>query len=397
MTPTPKTWRALVVATAVAGTWPAIAAAELKEPQAEADCAEHKPPTDAECQAFVRAKVARKKLDFATAFKEIQKAGAFLETGYGKGHFSAIKAQYDAEVRAGVIKTDAQVAAEKAETLDVATVASLAIGMKSASPICPGGKPRLFVVSATLSGGAVKEGWSNPKQKAGKLDHDLLSYSSPTGTFKVDPADGVWTYFPDPNPLKSLDGFVLQVALKARPEIKAEAVIPATYDCMAGLFISGIPGTKGVSNANGGDGGPAAEATAEVGIVASKAAPKLLVMKGTSATGTFWYAGALDAKPRVEVRNQGGAGGPGAYNATGWGFNGGNGGNGGPLEIRFDKRHPELAELISASAPGGAAGPAGGGTSGPGRSGVPGSPGPNPVKKAFDPKKLFAGEGVTLL
>ncbi|MBI5607293.1 MAG: hypothetical protein HY902_00265 [Deltaproteobacteria bacterium] len=389
--------RALALATTIAAAWPTVAAAELDEPKTEADCAQYKPPTDGECQAFVRAKIAKKKLDAATAYKEIQRAGAFLQTGYGKGYLASIKAMYDADVRAGVIKTDAQAAAEKSEALDVAAVVSLAIGLKSQNPICPGGKPRLFVVSATMNGGGVKEGWTNPKQKAGKLDHDALVYSSPTGTFKVDPADGVWTYYPDANPLKSLNGFVLQVALKDKPAVKAEAVIAPSYDCLAGLFISGTPGTKGVSNANGGDGGPAADGIAEVGIIASKYFPKLLIMKGVSATGTFWYAGAADAKPRVEVRNQGGAGGPGAYNASGWGFNGGNGGNGAGLEVRYDKRHPELADLIAASTPGGAAGPAGGGTTGPGRSGVPGAAGPSPVKKAVDPKTLFAGDGLTLL
>jgi hypothetical protein len=134
----------------------------------------------------------------------------------------------------------------------------------------------------------------------------------------------------------------------------------------------------------------------DVGLISTPTWPSLLVMKGVSPLATWWYVGPFDQKTRVEVTNAGGAGGDGAFNATGWGFNGGNGGDGGRLVVRYDKRHPELAGVIVASAPAGAGGAGGGGTPGPGSNGVAGKPGPQPTVSAVDAKTLFAGDGLTL-
>lgn len=369
---------------------------ELAEPKSEADCSAHKGTLVAECQAYARAKAGRKATDYEKCFKELKKAGKFRETSYGKGLVSQCEAQYKALVAAGVYKTDEMIAAEKADVLDPAKVKAVSIAMDAANPVCPG-KVRLFTVTATMDDGSTKRTWSKPAEKNGKVDHGLFVLTSPNGEFKVDPTDGVWGYFSDPNPLKSLDGFVMQVALKDRPDIKAETVVPPTYECMTGLMIVGQRGNRGLSNTGGGKGADATEAIAEVGIVASKQFPKLLVMKGVSAAGTFWYAGAVGSKPRVEVRNQGGNGGGGASNSSGFGYNGGDGGNGAPLEVRYDKRHAELADLIAASTPGGAGGEGGSGPAGPGSNGRPGQAGPAPTKKAVDPKSLFKGENVTLI
>lgn len=376
--------------------WFGMGKTEIAEPKTEADCSVHKGTVVADCQAYVRAKAGREANNYEQCFKEMKKAGTFRELQFGKDLISQCESQYKALVAAGVYKTDEMIAAEKADVLDPAKVKAVSIAMDAANPVCPG-KVRLFTVTVTMDDGSTKRTWEKPEEKSGKVDHGLFVLTSPNGEFKIDPTDGVWGYFSDPNPLKSLDGFVMQVALKDRPDVKAETVVPATYECMTGLMIVGLRGSRGVSNTNGGKGADATEAIAEVGIVATKQFPKLLVMKGVSAAGTFWYAGALGSKPRVEVRNQGGKGGGGSSNTNGWGFNGGDGGNGAPLEVRYDKRHAELVDLIAASAPGGEGGDGGGGSAGGGSSGRPGQAGPAPTKKAVDPKTLFKGEKVTLI
>lgn len=379
---------ALALSTAAAPKPPA-------EPVGDFPCNKYKDPVLAECNAFValRAEIRRDHaaedvqvlaIRWAHADQLIPKAGRFLDTDYGR----ALLEEMARKRQGGVDKlTAVAIAPDRVKAVSVA--------MKSDAPVCPG-EERLFVVSATLTDGTTTTTWTDPADKGGHADPSAFVLTSKAGRFALDNVDGRWTFFADGNPVPALGGYTFDVAVKDRPDVKGTGTAPIGLGCMKGLYITGQPGTVGVSNATGGDGGHAGEATVDVGLIAAAGAPSLLMIKGVSPLKTWWYAGPYDPSRKIEVQNAGGKGGDGASSNDDWGFAGGNGGDGGKLVVRYDKRHPELAAAIAASAPGGAAGLGGRGTPGPGRNGVAGRPGPAPTIIAVDPKGLFVGDGLTL-
>ena len=375
--------RLLLLASLVAGC-AMFAPPKVKDPTAFDDCKVYKDAMYDECHAFLSAKEFAKAGIWGQVDRNLANAGRFRDSDFGK--------QFVAEVQA---KRAVENLAPIPDTLDPTQVTEVAITMVSDKPICV--EPRRFKVTVHLADGTTKETWEKASSKHGFIDFDAFDLTSTQGTIQLEPKFDQWGFRPAPNPVPAIDtGYVLKVAIKGRPEIKGEVTVPMTLDCYKDLVFSGPNGTTYGSGDNGTSGSDASPVTVDVGVVATKAVPKLLVIKGVSPQQTLWYAGALGAK--VEIRNQGGAGGGGGPNQKGEGYAGGNGGNGGSLEIRYDKRHPELADALVASAPGGRGGQGGDGDSGApaGKNGANGAPGPAPTKKAVDAKTLFAGDGLTL-
>lgn len=196
--------------------------------------------------------------------------------------------------------------------------------------------------------------------------------------------DGDWSANPDPL-VSALDGFRLEVAVVARPELTASVVIAPEYSCLPHTFrFVGRAGSRGQAGLSGPD------VLVRLNELRSPFYPRLLVMAvEVGEAPPFFLLQDAEAVPPSDwlvIRSEGGRGGrgvegvvgaPGARGADGCpgaqggpggaggaGGPGAPGGPGGPITIVAPAEEPFLAGLVEGQSVGGRGGPGGGGGKG---------------------------------
>lgn len=206
---------------------------------------------------------------------------------------------------------------------------------------------------------------------------------------------GAWSV--DGDPLLSLrDGIRLNATMRARPELRAEAVLTPEYSCLPHVYtFEGAPGKTGQPGEDGPD------VTIRLGVLASPFHRRLLVaqIEVNQAPPVWTLADAETVPPAdwLRIESRGGSGGRGqdgargaagaagtagcpgspggAGGAGGVGSRGATGGRGGRITIVAPQEEPFLAGLVEALTPGGEGGAGGrGGAGGPGGKGGVASP-----------------------
>ena len=218
--------------------------------------------------------------------------------------------------------------------------------------------------------------------------------------------NGEWTADRDPM-VSVLDGFDLQVEMRHRPGITAEAVIAPHYACLDHAFA--FVGPSGVT---GEPGHPGPDVTVRMAVLRSPFVERLVVAQIEVETAPPFYvladAEQLPPADWLIIAAEGGPGGRGAKGARGAagrdgavgcpgtnglpggpggeGGVGGRGGRGGRVTVHVADDEPFLAGLVDASSPGGDGGQGGrGGDGGPGGEG--GRAERSPVRTSCEPGK----------
>ena len=154
---------------------------------------------------------------------------------------------------------------------------------------------------------------------------------------------------------------------------------------------NGTDGSPGAAGGGGTAGGDGTRIDAFVTMVSTPFYDKLVALRLRGGVNDFLL---FHAEQKVVINATGGAGGPGGNGGTGGGGgrggsgnpggnggngasggnggNGGNGGRGGSIELTFDPRFPDLAQLVQLDVTGGPGGPPGG-AGGAGRAGSGGT------------------------
>ncbi len=337
---------------------------------------------------------------------------------------------------------------------------------------CPSGDaPQVKVVATTRDGKRI-ETWTAGGGRDGKLDFTAFEWNVSAGAL-----DAEGRYLSPADPFAVLDQEVtIQARVAGNPAVHGTLALSPTFACGGVAQFSGAGGETGTHGAqgrngrggesgnsdkqatdaergqNGGDGrdgragadGPKVEVA--LGVVQSEKHGELVLARVTIAGSNLGRYFLLDPKGQpLLVMAQGGRGGDGGSGGQGGsgGFGGSNdivgggdggnggdggdggrgadgadGGSGGEVTVRFDKRRPELKQIVRVDTSGGQGGSAGNGgmagTPGPGgssasgqrgeggRVGVAGEPGQRSGRRGADgpparfsgedPAKLFSGE-----
>lgn len=260
------------------------------------------------------------------------------------------------------------------------------------------------------------ETWSgsNGTRRNGMLDFRNFVFSSAQGRF-----DELGWFAPDPDVLATVDsGFAISTQLLHPTASLAQTQhYPADYRCIVGVGAPGGPGLEGADGASGfsgsdgrsgydgqdgqnggrgGDGmpggpgfqGPRLRMYAT--FASTRLYPKLIAVRVLGDFEDFVLAPADRPLTLIATGGIGGAGGDGGMGGSGgdggrgegdkdrpgyggdggdggdggYGAPGGIGGDGGGIELVYDRRYPELAQLLRFDVSGGPPGPGGDGGSG---------------------------------
>jgi hypothetical protein len=202
--------------------------------------------------------------------------------------------------------------------------------------------------------------------------------------------NGNWSASPDPL-TSATDGFRLRALVRAKPDVRAEAVVAPEYSCLDHTLVF-----SGTGGHDGGAGGPGPSVTVRVGLLSSPFVDRLIVAEVSveRAPPVYLLADAEAVPPSdwLQVAAVGGRGGRGtegsrgprgvagrpgcpggsggAGGAGGHGGPGGDGGTGGHVAVIVPEDEPFLAGLVevrTGGGPGGAGGrPGKGGAGGDG-------------------------------
>ena len=361
------------------------------EPKARADCDQYTlAQPKKQCSSYLLAALAAGNRNWGEASDRLDDSG-LRRTKWGK----ALAAR---------IKTGRAVDAT-ADLVDPASVVAVEAKSEQTS-LCPGERTAL-VLTLVENNGTRRSTWTDPEKRKGFVDPSAFVLASPQGTF-----DNA-VFIASDNVASSIDGFVVTVSVKDHADLTTELTLMPSYDCMKGIVFPGTAGSHGDNGApgsdggNGGVGGAGPTVVAEAMLIASAAFPKLLIIKAVAKMGadaegtpggthTQWYAAAFTVDMKVPLWATGGPGGPGGSGGAGAnGGNGGAGGIGGSLEVRYDKRSPEIAKVLDAQTTGGAGGAAGRAGGKKGQAGTPGVNGADGSKPKLKPEvaaKLFVAE-----
>lgn len=317
--------------------------------------------------------------------------------------------------------------------LEQARVDSMQIDLASgAATVCPRERVQMHVVvGAQLPSQAAPllyETWrgSNGTRRNGMLDFRNFAFNSEQGRF-----DELGWFAPNPDVLATVDsGFAIGANLiHPSAQFARTAHYPPSYDCIAAVGAPGGGGAQGRDGGygdsghdghdgghggrggygrNGGDGEPGGggydgpHLRAYATYVATGRYPKLLAVRVEGDLQDLVLAPAMRAFTVIASGGRGGAGGDGGNGGAGgaggdggrgsddkdhpgyggdggdggdggYGAPGGHGGDGGEIELIYDRRFPELAELLRFDVSGGGGG--NGGSAGSGGSGGDGGRG----------------------
>ena len=255
-------------------------------------------------------------------------------------------------------------------------------------------------------------------RRNGMLDFRNFAFGSERGRF-----DEMGWFYPDPDVLTALDrGFDLDVALQNPLAAQSQKLhFDADFSCIAGAGTPGGPGAFGGSGGSGdsgrdghdhadgdgqhgsdggfgGPGGPGGRGQdgpryrAYATYLRTSSNEQFVALRLEGDIGDFVLAPMDRPLTLIAAGGPGGAGGSGGYGGSGgnggdaanegkdgrngrggrggeggdggFGGDGGDGGDGGSIELIYDSRYPELADLIRLEVGGGPGGPGGSGGSG---------------------------------
>lgn len=238
------------------------------------------------------------------------------------------------------------------------------ISIEHDDALCMSGQPEKFAIDVTanftasqsaagVAGVALLHSATNGDHPY-PIEKEYAFQVTPSGTAAWNQGDGgLWLTWKLPDDALPTEEVVVSVSSVADPSRRAERHFKPDYHCVTSAGV--LAGT----------GQPGIRLTAEATIVSTSVYPRLVavIVRG----GNRNVVRLFHPDQHAEVFAGGGWGEDGAR-----GQNGGNGGDGGSMELVYDKRFPELASILQATAPGGKGGQGARGAAN-GRDGKPGT------------------------